>query len=384
MVHLPSRTPVGFNSVAEIPQPALPRWLFYRGRVALTAVLRGLGIGPGDEVAAQAYTCVAVPEGIMAAGATPLWIDIEPDGFNMDASSLASRIGPQTRAIVVQHTFGIPAELADLIQVAESHGIPIIEDCCHTIGSTYRGRLVGTYGVAAFNSFEWGKPIAAGLGGGAFTQDPQLASAMGAIAAGLQNPPLSRGLRLEAQYLAFRLLYRPRHYWQVKAAFQTLGRLRLAESNYHALDTAEISDEFNYAMAGRAQRRLQRRLIGESARVARRRQVVALYGRLIPPWNFTHPDLPTDEVMDLTRYPLRVTCKNELLRLAEIQGIELADWYATPIHPLTPQEAFAVGYENGQCPIAEERCSEVVSLPTHMGVSLTELRRTARFFCDIP
>lgn len=382
MVQLPSRATLGSTGVTAMPEPVAPRWLFYRGRVALTALLRGLGTGPGDEVATQAYSCVAVPEGIMAAGATPLWIDIQSDGFNMDPASLASRIGPQTRAIIVQHTFGIPAELDDLIRVAGLHQIPVIEDCCHTVGSTYRGRPVGTYGVAAFNSFEWGKPIAAGLGGGAFANDLQLADAIDEIVAGLRNPPASRALRLEAQYLAFRLLYRPRHYWQVKSAFQRLGRLGLAESNYHPLNAAEVSDEFSFTMAGRAQRRLERRLTDESLRVHRRRQVVELYRRLIRSSSLAHPVLPENEVMDLTRYPLRVGRKEELLRLAEEQSIELADWYRTPIHPLSKQESLAVGYDSGQCPVAEKRCLEVVSLPTHAGVGVRDIRRTARFFDD--
>lgn len=365
-----------------MPEPVTPQWLFYRGRVALTAILRGLGIGPGDEVATQAYTCVAVAEGVMATGAMPLWIDIDPNGYSMNPSSLASRIGPQTRAVIVQHTFGIPAQLADLVHIAEQHGIPVIEDCCHTLASTYRGRPVGTYGVAAFNSFEWGKPIAAGLGGGAYANDRELEAVLDGISAGFRNPPFSRTLRIESQYLAYRLLYRPRHYWQVKSSFQRLGRLGLAESNYHPVNAAEISDEFTFAMAAGARRRLGRRLTHEALGIRRRRQVVALYRQHILTEGVTHPVLPENEIIDLARYPLSVAGKDDLLRLAQDQGIELADWYRTPIHPLGEREAMAVGYQAGQCPAAEKRCLDVVSLPTNSSVGLSDIRRAARFLDD--
>ncbi|HIE26284.1 TPA: hypothetical protein EYP66_03250, partial [Candidatus Poribacteria bacterium] len=84
---------------------------FFRGRVALYAILKALNIGPGDEVATQAFTCVAVPEGIMASGARPVWVDIEVDGYNMDAEDLRRKLTLRTRAIIVQHTYGIPADM---------------------------------------------------------------------------------------------------------------------------------------------------------------------------------------------------------------------------------------------------------------------------------
>ena len=145
--------------------------LYFRGRVALHAILNGLGIGSGDEVALQAFTCVAVPEGIMATGARPVWIDIESDGYNMAPESLESRITPRTSAIVVQHTYGIPADLERILSIAERHQIPVIEDCCHTLASTYHGKPVGSFGVASFYSFEWGKPLVAGIGGAAVVND---------------------------------------------------------------------------------------------------------------------------------------------------------------------------------------------------------------------
>ena len=145
----------------------LTQCTYYRGRVALAAILKSLGVGRGDEVVIQAFTCVAVPEGVMASGARPVYADIEPGGCNVDPASLEERITSRTRAIVLQHTFGIPAQMDRVMLIAERAGIPVIEDCCHALASQFDGRLLGSIAVARFYSFEWGKPLVARLGGAA-------------------------------------------------------------------------------------------------------------------------------------------------------------------------------------------------------------------------
>ena len=113
----------------------LTRFTYFRGRVALAAILRGLGVKAGDEVALQAFTCVAVPEAIMSIGAIPVYVDVEPGGINMDAEDLARKIGAATRAIVIQHSFGLPADVAQLTSIARDNNLPLVEDCAHTIAS---------------------------------------------------------------------------------------------------------------------------------------------------------------------------------------------------------------------------------------------------------
>ena len=139
---------------------------YFRGRVALYALLKALKVGKGDEVAMQAFTCVANPEAVMAIGALPIYVDVEVDGVNMDPGDLEGKITSRTRAIVIQHTFGIPADIAPLRAIAKRNNIPVIEDCCHTLASRYDGQTVGSFGIGSYYSFEWGKPLVAGIGGG--------------------------------------------------------------------------------------------------------------------------------------------------------------------------------------------------------------------------
>ena len=145
--------------------PDLTLLCYSRGRVALKAILRGIGVSGGDKVAIQAFTCSAVPEAIMAAGALPLYVDIESDGFNMDPEDLRKKISHRTRAIIAQHTFGIPADMDRILGIANESQIPVIEDCCHTLTSSYKGKVVGSFGVGSFYSYGWGKPVVIGVEG---------------------------------------------------------------------------------------------------------------------------------------------------------------------------------------------------------------------------
>ena len=121
---------------------------FFRGRGALYHVLKALGIGEGDEMAIQAFTCLAVPLPILELGATPVWVDANPDDLGMSVEDLRRKISPRTRAVVVQYTFGIPADIVRLKGVVEEAGADLIEDCAHVVGGSVDEWELGSFGVA--------------------------------------------------------------------------------------------------------------------------------------------------------------------------------------------------------------------------------------------
>jgi len=148
---------------------------FWKGRVALYALLRALEVGAGDEVILPGYTCVMNVNPIKYAGAKPVYVDIEPDTFNMNVNLLKEKITNKTKVIIAQHTYGYPCEMDMIMKIAQSRGIPVIEDCCLALGSKYKGRMVGTFGRAGYFSSQWNKPYTTGLGGMVITSDRQLA-----------------------------------------------------------------------------------------------------------------------------------------------------------------------------------------------------------------
>ena len=113
------------------------------GTAALHLAIRALGIGEGDEVIVPSFTFIAVANAVRYERATPVFVDIDSITLNMDPSCVSSAITSRTRAIIVVHTFGVPAEMDALMQLARRHNLAVIEDACEAIGATYNGQCVG-------------------------------------------------------------------------------------------------------------------------------------------------------------------------------------------------------------------------------------------------
>lgn len=146
------------------------------GLDALHMTLRAMDIGPGDEVIVPANTFIATWLAVSFCGATPVPVETEPNGFNIDLSAVEAAITPRTRAIMVVHLYGLPVDVAALQVVADRHQIPILEDAAQAHGATCHGVRAGALGRAAAFSFYPGKNLGAlGDGGGVTTNDPQLA-----------------------------------------------------------------------------------------------------------------------------------------------------------------------------------------------------------------
>lgn len=351
---------------------------YYRGRVGLFAILDALGVGAGDEVITQAYTCVAVPEAILATGATPRFVDIAVDSLNVDPVAVADAITDTTRAIVVQHTFGVPADMDALMPLAAERGIAVIEDCCHTLTGRLQGRALGSFGVAAFYSFEWGKPLVVGVGGSVRLNDPNLAHRVHQAYGGYRRPSLLRQAKLAAQTAGFGVVYHPRLYWPVRDAFRRLSRVGAVEGNYNALANGQPDEEFSLRMAPMQRLMLRARLRSVRSDSKRRRHLAAHYRDALGSSAQLFAE-PSGADTIYARLPLRVTDKGRLLDAARAAGIELAQWYTTPVHPLEGEAARLAGYRAGSCPHAESRCGDVVSLPMHGRVSDRFVERAARF-----
>jgi dTDP-4-amino-4,6-dideoxygalactose transaminase len=146
------------------------------GTDALHVALAACGIGPGDEVITVSHTAVATVVAIELCGATPVLVDIEPDYFTLDPVKLEAAISPRTKAIIPVHLYGQPADLAPILEIAQRHGLRIIEDCAQAHGALYHGQRVGAWGDIACFSFYPTKNLGAlGDGGMLVTNDPALA-----------------------------------------------------------------------------------------------------------------------------------------------------------------------------------------------------------------
>ncbi|HUL35107.1 MAG TPA: DegT/DnrJ/EryC1/StrS family aminotransferase [Candidatus Eisenbacteria bacterium] len=151
------------------------------GTAGLHLCFRALGIGEGDEVIVPSFAFIAVANVLRYERASPIFVDIEPQTLNLDPSRIEAAITPRTKAILVVHTFGCPAELGQIMSIAWRHNLYVIEDACEAIGAEYEGKKVGTLGHAGVFAFYPNKQITTGEGGAVATADSALASKMRAL-----------------------------------------------------------------------------------------------------------------------------------------------------------------------------------------------------------
>jgi dTDP-4-amino-4,6-dideoxygalactose transaminase len=341
--------------------------LFWKGRVALHAILRGLGIGPGDEVIVPAFTCVAVPNAVIYAGATPVYVDIDEATYTADPAAVASAMSPRTRVVLAQNTFGLSADLDAIASVARPYGAVVVDDCTHGLGGTYRGRPNGAAASAAFYSTQWSKPISTGLGGIAVTTDPQLAAALAALERSAAEPRALDRVLLGAMLFARERLATQRTLRAGRSVYRTISRAGLvpASSGGGELEGTEMPESFVARMSAFQARLATRRLATLAARIRRRRAAAQRYSA----WLAAHARTPAYEPdaaeHAFLRYPLRVHDREAFVAEAERRRVLLGDWFHSPLYPIAGDLA-PWGYRRGEHPVAERVAAEIVNLPTEV------------------
>ncbi|RME40030.1 MAG: hypothetical protein D6788_04255 [Planctomycetota bacterium] len=356
---------------------------FWKGRVALYAILKALGVGPGDEVAVTGYTCVMAVNPILYLGARPVYIDIEPETFNMDAASLRERISERTRLVIVQHTYGYPADLDALTKAAAERNLSIVEDCCLALGSRYRGRPVGTFGAAAYWSSQWSKSYTTGLGGMATTGDPMLAQRIRGVWEEASEAGGAAVVMLRMQLAAYRMLVFPRTTSLAQRIFRWLTRAGLVIGSSTTEEFSPVMPEGFLRRMSRFQAKVGLRQLDRFERSAdHRRRLKRFYDERLAEAGWRVPGIRPECDPVLVRYPVRVRDKAAALQAAARSGVELGSWFESPLHPIqTPLEAF--GYVEGCCPEAERAARETVNLPLHPRVSEAAARRSVELVCRI-
>jgi perosamine synthetase len=151
------------------------------GTAGLHLCLRALGVTEGDEVIVPSFTFIAAGNAILYERAKPVFVDIEPFTLNIDPGKLERSITPKTRAIIVVHTFGHPADMDPILDIARKHHLPVIEDACEAIGARYGARAVGGIGDFGVFGFYPNKPITTGEGGMVVTRDSRMAETIRAL-----------------------------------------------------------------------------------------------------------------------------------------------------------------------------------------------------------
>jgi dTDP-3-amino-3,4,6-trideoxy-alpha-D-glucose transaminase len=290
------------------------------GTDALSLILRGLGIGPGDEVITAPLSAAYSALAIMATEARPVFADIDPARLTIDPRAVEAAITPRTAAIMPVHLYGQPAAMDAILAIAARHGLAVIEDACQAHLATCGGRPVGTMGAAAALSFYPTKNLGAlGDGGAVITGDKALADRIRRLRNGGQS----------ARY----------HHEE----FGVNSRL----------------DEIQAAI-------LRARLVRLPGWTARRRALAARYraglapvvarakGTLVVP-----PELDAGHVYHL--FPVLAAGRDGLQARLAAEGVETLIHYPVPI----PRQAALATEEPAECPVCDDACNKLLSLPLY-------------------
>lgn len=287
------------------------------GTSALELILRAYDVGPGDEVITVANTFIATVLAISYAGATPVLVDADPQTYTIDVSKLEEAITPHTKAIIPVHLYGQPADMDPIMEIAQKHGLKVIEDTCQAHGARYKGMRAGSLGHAAAFSFYPAKNLGAyGDGGIVVTDDEQVAQRV-------------RMLRNYGQREKYNHLVRGfnRRLDTLQAAVLRVKLRYLADWN------------------------------------AARRQHAGQYDRLLASTPLVLP-LEADYAESVYHlYVVRTDNREALRNYLHEQDIATGIHYPIPVH-LQPAYQ-GLGYGRGDFPVSERYAEQVVSLPMY-------------------
>lgn len=340
---------------------------FAAGRVGLYGILRSLGIGAGDEVLVPVPTHIVVANAISYAGARPVYVDCDPLTYGIDLEQAGQRVTERTRALLVQHTFGIPVDMTSARALAERAGLHLIEDCVHALGATFRGGQVGTFGRAAFFSTEETKTISTTMGGVATTDDDEIAWWLRAFQRACRPPSADQAARCLLKLVVYHALTEPRAHVLARAAYDLGGRR-------HPLPRPTVAAELRGERPADFARRLSNgqaavgltQLAGLDANLAHRSRIAGLYRALLEPRGFAVPRPPGGSEPAYVRYPVWVEDRASTQRAVAARAV-LGTWFTSVLEEAVDPRCG--GYLPGSCPRAEDAARHLVNLPTHPRVS---------------
>lgn len=345
------------------------------GREALYLILKSLNLKEGDEVIVQSFTCMVVINSILWNGLKPIYLDID-DTFNFTATELNKKITSKTKAVIVQHTFGIPAEIDKIKKVCQEKNLVLIEDCAHALGASVDGRVVGTFGDMSFYSLGRSKVISCVNGGIIICPNKKFQTSLEKV---------SRHLKTWPGRIIFQNLMHPIICSKAKLLyFSPLGKLTMLLAQKLKLINLEVTPGEKKAVQPN---HFPVRLANAMARIAliqlkmlkkfnnHRREAASFYYRNLSVGQKINPAKFPGAIF--LRYPLLIKNPAEVLKEAKKKGVILGDWYTVPVAP-PDISSDKTGYEQGSCPNCEKINKQIINLPTHQSLNHRDMQQVVK------
>ena len=351
-------------------------FLFFKGRVALYAILKAMNIQAGDEVILPAFTCVVVPNAILYLNAKPVYVDIKPETYTMDPLQIKSKITSKTKIIILQNTFGLSMDIERILNIARNNNLYTIEDCTHGFGGRYNNQFNGTLCDASFFSTQWNKPFSTGIGGFAIVANTELNKKMEQLESDACLPSFTQSISIYFQLAAHRLLITDQSYWLLRRGYRWLSKHNIVTGSSQGEEVSSTKIPHNYfqAMSTVQIKAGIKALLVFNDLQNKRIENAKSYTAFLKKNNKNHVPESVHDNHGFLTYPLLVFDRVQFMENAEKAKIKLGDWFISPIHPVKSN----FGKWNimpSDYPIALEICQHIVNLPT----DIKDINRVLQF-----
>lgn len=355
---------------------------FNSGRSSLYAILKALDLPYENDVLLQAFTCNASINPVLWADLNPVYIDCNKDDYNINIEDLKIKVTPDSKVLMVQHTFGMPANMKEVHEMVKRYNLILIEDCAHSLGAKYNSQNVGTFGKAAFFSFSRDKVISCIYGGMAVTNDDKIGKRLQEFQEEFGQPNKFWILQQLLHPILLRYLILP-----VYNLFD-LGKIMLIFAQISHLLSKAVSwqekrgrrpDYFPKALPNAlAILALQQFSKLEKFEIQRRNMAQTYYKELAGS-GIKLPARFEERFPSWLRFTVQHKDAHEIIYQAwHKQNILIGDWYTTVIAPFDTKLE-NMRYKKGTCPNAEMLAKQTFNLPTHINISKEDLKRIIEF-----
>lgn len=344
----------------------------------MMAILESLGLQRGNEILLQAFTCNAASNPILWVGLEPVYVDCD-ENFNIATEDLKRKITPRSRAVIVQHTFGLPADMDEILEICRQHDLILIEDCAHSLGATYKEKKIGTFSKAAFFSFSRDKVISSVYGGMVAINDEELAKKIRIYQEKIGYPSYWWTVR--------QLLHPILMNWLILPTYRLFGKYLLSIFQWlgilsKAVDWTEKRGKKPSYFPKRMPILLAVLALNQLKKMERfnahRQKTADFYYKRLVNTEFMLPSNPADKKQIFLRFAIRHPRAHEIIKKAWRKNLLIGDWYTTPIAPYDTK-LDKMKYVVGGCPMAEKLAKETLNLPTHINISEQDAQKITNF-----
>ncbi len=325
------------------------------GTDALVIALKSLGIGSGDEVITSTFTYFASAESISAVGATPVFVDVEKETFNIDPAKIEEKITKKTKAIIPVHIFGQSARMDEINKIAKKHNLKVVEDAAQAVGSKYKGKMIGTLGDAACFSFFPTKNLScAGDGGMIVTNDDNIAIVARALrthGSGENGQKAFNFLNnikeeIETSKDGDDTVYNPLKYYNYLIGFNS--RLDAIQAAILRVKLPHL-DKWNEG----------------------RRKIAKIYDEKLKNSNVVTPVVDEENDPIYHQYVLQCEDRETMLTKLKEKGVATGVYYPVPLHL---QKVYKdLGYKEGDMPVAEYLSHRTFAIPVYPELTEAEV-----------